>query len=162
MKLYDKPTLTLFCGLPGSGKTTLAKKLEQEKRGIRICTDDWQECLGIDHHDEAFHDKLQIRLYKLALELLRNDQDVILEDGLWQKSERVQKLADAKSCNARTDIHVFNLSIDEIWRRLEHRNTNQAHGAVPISREQLENYWRIFQCPNEHELEMFDTYTIYS
>lgn len=58
MKLYDKPTLTLFCGLPGSGKTTLAKKLEQEKRGIRICTDDWQECLGIDHHDEAFHDKL--------------------------------------------------------------------------------------------------------
>ena len=46
MKLHHQPTLTLFCGLPGSGKTTLAKRLEQIGKGIRICTDDWQEHLG--------------------------------------------------------------------------------------------------------------------
>ncbi len=162
MKLHNQPTLTLFCGLPGSGKTTLAKRLEQTGKGIRICTDDWQERLGIDHSNEEFHDKLQTRLYELALTLLHCGQNVILEDGLWQKSERSQKRADAKRCNARTEMHFFDLTFDEIWRRLEHRNENFASSAVLINRQQLEMYWQIFQCPDEHELRLFDAYTIYN
>jgi predicted kinase len=157
----SQPTLTLFCGLPGTGKTTLAKRLEQTGKGIRICTDDWQELLGIDHSNEEFHEKLQARLYELALALLRSGQDVILEDGLWQKSERSQKLADAKRSNARTEMYFFDLTFDEIWRRLEYRNDNLAYGAVPITRQQLESYWEIFQRPDEHELRLFDAYTIY-
>ena len=162
MKLHNQPTLTLFCGLPGSGKTTLAKRLEQAGKGIRICTDDWQEHLGIDHSNEEFHEKLQARLYELALALLRSGQDVILEDGLWQKSERSQKRADAKRSNARTEMHFFDVPFDEIWRRLEDRNDNLAYGAVPITRQQLERYWQLFQRPDEHELRLFDAYTIYS
>lgn len=49
MENSPKPTLILFCGLPGSGKTTLAKRLEKQGRGIRICTDDWQENLMMSH-----------------------------------------------------------------------------------------------------------------
>lgn len=109
MKIHQRPILTLFCGLPGSGKTTLAKQLEQAGKGIRICTDEWQEFAGIDPHNEEFHEKLQVRLYELAMTLLRNGQDVILEDGLWQKSERNQKRADALLCNARTELHLFNI-----------------------------------------------------
>jgi len=162
LKLHNQPTLTLFCGLPGSGKTTLAKRLEQTGKGIRICTDDWQEHLGIDHSNEGFHDKLQDRLYELALALLRNGQDVILEDGLTQKSERSQKRADAKRFNARTEIHVFDVTFDELWRRLEYRNDHLAHGAVPINGQQFERYWQIFQRPDEHELRLFDDYTVYN
>ena len=161
MQLHSKPTLTLFCGLPGSGKTTLAKKLEAEGRGIRICTDEWQEYLDVDHSNEAFHEKLQVRLCELALELLQSGQDVILEDGLWQRSERSQKLADAKRCGARAEMHFFDLPINEVWHRLSHRNNNRTHGAVPITREQLESYWQIFQRPDARELELFDSYTIY-
>jgi predicted kinase len=162
MKLHHQPTLTLFCGLPGSGKTTLAKRLEQMGKGIRICTDEWREYFEIDHRNEEFHEKLQARLYELALTLLRNGQDVILEDGLWQKSERSQKLADAKRCNARTEMHFFDLSFDEIWRRLEERNDKLASCEVPITRKELERYWHIFQRPDEYELSLFDTYTIYN
>ncbi|GCE29647.1 hypothetical protein KDA_51310 [Dictyobacter alpinus] len=162
MALQKQPTLILFCGLPGSGKTTLAKRLEQTGKGIRICTDEWQEHLGIDHSNEDFHEKLQARLYTLALTLLSNGQDVILEDGLWQKSERSQKRMDAKKCNARTEMHFFDLSFDEIWRRLEKRNEKLAHGAVSMSRPQFESYWHIFQRPDESELKLFDTYTIYN
>jgi len=32
--------LHLICGLPGSGKTTLAKKLEREHTAIRLCPDE--------------------------------------------------------------------------------------------------------------------------
>ncbi len=162
MKLHHQPTLTLFCGLPGSGKTTLAKRLEQTGKGIRICTDEWQERLGVDQSNEEFHEKLQARLYELALVLLRSGQDVILEDGFWQPSERSQKRADAKSCNARTEMHFFDLPFDEIWRRLEGRNGSLTYGAVPITKQQLERYWQLFQRPDEHELRLFDTYTIYS
>jgi len=161
MNLHHQPTLTLFCGLPGSGKTTLAKQLEQTAKGIRICTDDWQASLGIDHSNEEFHNMLQVRLYELALTLLRSDQDVILEDGIWQQSERQQKRADAKRCNARTELHVFDIPLDELWRRLEYRNAHLTHGAAPITRQQLEGYWRIFQRPDEHELRLFDAYIIY-
>jgi len=156
MKLRDKPTLILFCGLPGSGKTTLAKKLENQGKGIRICTDDWQESLGIDHSDDDFHERLQRRLYEHALELLQRQQDVILEDGLWQKNERDEKLADARRCGARTEIHFFDLTINEIWRRLEQRNNNLMHGAVPVTRKQLENHWQVFERPDKTELSQFD------
>jgi predicted kinase len=162
MKSHIRPTLTLFCGLPGSGKTTLAKRLEQTGKGIRICTDEWQEHLGIDHGNEEFHEKLQARLYELALALLRSGQDVILEDGLWQQSERSQKRADAKRSNARTEMHFFDVPFDELWHRLSYRNNNLASGAVPITRQQLEGYWQLFQPPDEKELQLFDAYTIYS
>ena len=76
------PTLTLFCGLPGSGKTTLARRLEAEDAGVRICTDDWQAELGVPHQDVGFHDRLQPVLYRHALALLEHGTDVILEDGL--------------------------------------------------------------------------------
>ena len=112
------PTLTLFCGLPGSGKTTLAKQLERSGRGVRICTDDWQADLGVAHADEAFHDRLQRRLYRLAVELLASNVDVILEDGLWTRPERTEKLAAARALNARTELHFFDLTLDNLWARV--------------------------------------------
>ena len=35
-------TLHLMVGLPCSGKTTLAKQLEQERSALRLTPDEWQ------------------------------------------------------------------------------------------------------------------------
>jgi predicted kinase len=153
------PTLTLFCGLPGSGKTTLARALERDGRGIRICTDDWQAALGIDDQDDAFHGRLQALLHDHALALLRAGQDVILEDGLWRADERARARADAAACGARTALHVFDLPLDEVWRRLASRNAADALGAVRIGRAQLEGLARVFQRPTDDELRLFDVVT---
>lgn len=155
------PTLVLFCGLPGSGKTTLAKTLEVQGRGVRICTDDWQEALGVDHSDDEFHGRLQSKLYEHALELLEHGQDVILEDGLWRASEREAKLADAHQRGAITEIHVFDVPVDEVWARLERRNRSLAIGAVPIVLEEFDRICRLFEPPGPAELARFDHYEIH-
>lgn len=160
--MKNKPSLILFCGLPGSGKTTLAKKLEKQGRGIRICTDDWQDDLKMNHADDNFHERLQRRLYTHALELLRHNQSVILEDGLWMRPEREEKLADAKECGARTELHFFDLSFDEVWSRLEYRNQNLSHGAVPIKKQEFQKCWNLFQKPTANELTKFDKVVIYN
>ena len=113
------PTLTLFCGLPGAGKTTLARRLEAGGTGVRICTDDWQAELGQPHADAEFHGRFQVVLYRHALDLLRHGTDVILEDGLWLRDERTKKFCDARTCGARIDLHVFDVSLDTLWSRLQ-------------------------------------------
>lgn len=158
------PRLVLFCGLPGSGKTTLAKQLEVQGEGIRICTDDWQADLKVDSAalDDDFHERLQRRLYELALLLLQNMQDVILEDGLWMKEERIEKLADAKKRGATVALHYFDLSFEEVWKRLDTRNKKLSHGAVEMTKNDLQKCWDMFQKPTPDELSSFDEVFIHT
>ncbi|MEO7364206.1 MAG: ATP-binding protein [Candidatus Saccharimonadales bacterium] len=159
-----RPRLALFCGIPGSGKTTLAKRLESNGEGIRICTDDWQADLEVKSGPmyDDFHERLQKRLYKLSIELLQSGQDVILEDGLWMEQERAEKLADAKRCGATVALHFFDLSFNETLHRLEARNTEQPHGMVAMNKDDLQVCWDLFQKPNAEELSEFDEVYIYT
>lgn len=43
--------LILLCGLPGSGKTTPAERLERAVPAVRLCPDEWMSDLGIDLFD---------------------------------------------------------------------------------------------------------------
>lgn len=152
------PTVTLFCGLPGAGKTTLAKQLAAAGRGLRICTDDWQHALGVPHTDVVFHERLQRLLYLHALELLRSGCDVILEDGLWRAEERAEKFRDARECGARIELHVFDVPFEELSSRLEERNALAAPGAAPITRRELEAAWSAFEQPSAAELGLVDAW----
>ena len=49
-------TLHLMVGLPCSGKTTLAKKLEQERSALRLTPDEWQVLLFGQDAEEPEHD----------------------------------------------------------------------------------------------------------
>jgi predicted kinase len=156
------PTLTLFCGLPGAGKTTLAKRLEADGAGIRICTDDWQAELGVPHEDIGFHDRLQPVLYRHALTLLEHGTDVILEDGLWLRSERAEKFADARQRGARIVLHVFDVPRDVLWARLQKRTADVDAGAYPMTEEELDWAWGIFQPPTASELADLDRVDIHA
>ncbi len=155
------PTVTLFCGLPGAGKTTLAKRLEADGHGVRICTDDWKDELGIAPTDLAFHERLQVVLYRHALALLRQGVDVILEDGLWRREERTQKFADVRAAGARIEWHVFDVPLQVLWSRLERRNAAREAGAYPMSRAELRQSWSVFEPPGREELAAVDEYRIH-
>lgn len=156
------PTLTLFCGLPGAGKTTLARRLESQGRGVRLCTDDWQAELGITHADTDLHESLQRRLYQHGLTLLRAGVDVILEDGLWMSAERTEKFADARACGARIELHVFEVPYEELWSRLQRRRSAADPTAYPMTEEELRWAWDLFEPPSEEELARVDSFTVHT
>ena len=157
----QRPLLITFCGLPGSGKTTIAKELEKTTGAVRLNTDEWQAALGVDFFDDEFRHKLHARLYEHGITLLQLGQSIILEDGLWRRDERDRLREVAHKLGAAIEIHYFDVPFDELWRRLEARNALGAYGTVPITKELLKECWPKFQRPDEAELALFDSYVVY-
>lgn len=157
----QRPRLITFCGLPGSGKTTIAKEVEKTTGAVRLNTDEWVAALGVDFWDDAFRDKLQVRLYEHGIALLKLGQSIILEDLLWRRDERDRHREVAHELGAAIEIHYFDVPFDELWRRLETRNATGACDTVPITKELLKECWLKFQRPDEAELALFDSYVVY-
>ena len=151
-----KPRLILICGLPGSGKTTLATQLALEVPAVRFCPDEWKHDLGIDYYDEDRRVRLEQRLWRLGQELLGLGQSVILENGFWAREERDELRLGARSLGVAVELHYVEAPIDELWRRLEIRNERAVPGTVPIKREDLEKWARQFEAPDAAEQALFD------
>ena len=148
--------LILICGLPGSGKTTLAKQLAPHVRAVRLCPDEWKHDLGIDYYDEPSRVRLEDRLWRLGQELLGLGQSVILENGFWAREERDELRRAARALGLAVELHYLDAPVDELWRRLEVRNEQALPGMAPIEREDLERWAQQFQAPDAAELALYD------
>lgn len=73
------PRLVIVCGLPGSGKTTHAKLVEQRLRAIRLCPDEWMTALEIGLWDEQFRERIERLQWKLAREILGLGHNVVID-----------------------------------------------------------------------------------
>jgi predicted kinase len=152
----QRPQLIIFCGLPGSGKTTIARQIERDIDAFRLNIDEWVAALGVDFWDEEFRHRLERRLYDQSLKLLELGQSVILEDGTWRRVERDELRKVARKLGATIEIHHFDVPFDELCRRLEVRNAAGASDTVPITKEVLKECWQRFERPDEAELALFD------
>ncbi len=149
--------LVLICGLPASGKSTLARRLAPSISAIRLDKDEWATRLGADLWDQAFRMRLEAQLWILAQDLLARGQSVILEWGHWARVERDEKRLGARALGVAVELHYLDAPLERLIERAERRNSSGAWTASPITRAHFEEWATIFQPPDEEEMLLFDT-----
>jgi predicted kinase len=149
-------TLHLMCGLPCSGKTTLAKELEHTHQALRLTPDEWHTRLfGQDVYDpehDARHNMVEAIMWEVAARALTLGINVILDFGLWSKAEREDFRARAAKLGVGSELHFLNVSEEELLERLTTRNTQLPPGAFVIPEEKLKEWIPVFQMPTADEL----------
>jgi predicted kinase len=148
--------LILTCGLPGAGKTTLARQLAANRGAVRLTKDEWLTALGSSPWDTPTREKVEQELWRLAQELLRLGLSVVLDFGLWARSERDEMRSAARGIGVAVELHFLDITADELWRRIEARNSRPPWGNYPIRRTDLDGWLAVFQAPDAAELALFD------
>ena len=148
--------LILTCGLPGAGKTALARQLAADRNAVRLTKDEWLWALGSSPWDRPTGEKIEQELWRLAQEILSHGVSVVLDFGLWTRIERDELRSTARSLGVGVELHYLDLSTEELWRRIEARNSAPPWNNEPIRRADLDEWLSIFQAPDASELALFD------
>jgi predicted kinase len=144
--------LILLCGLPGSGKTTVATALARDLPGLRLSPDDWLAALGVNLWDSACRDRVEALQWTLAQDLLALGLTVIIEWGLWGRDERDRLRERARALGAAVELRYLDVPVDELWRRLQARDLEDP----PIRRDDLLRWAAQIQAPDDDELALYD------
>ena len=149
--------LILTCGLPGAGKTTLARQLAADRSALRVTKDEWMWALGSSPWDAETQEKVERELWQLAQEILRLGLSVVLDFGLWARIERDDMRSAARGLGVGVELHYLEVPANELWRRIEARNSEPPWDSEPIRRFHLDEWSTLFQAPDAAELALFDS-----
>ena len=148
--------LLLTCGLPGAGKTTLARQLAADRSAVRLTKDEWLTALGSSPWDTPAREKVERELWRVAQEILRLGPSVVIDFGLWARSERDEMRSAARGLGVGVELHYLDLPAEELWRRIEARNALPPWDSYPIRRVDLDGWIAGFEAPDAVELALFD------
>jgi predicted kinase len=148
-----QPTLFLTVGLPGTGKTTAARRIEVEQMGLRLTKDEWVKALYGHENPPAAQDVIEGRLIQIGLRALELGNNVIIDYGLWSRNERSALRQAALDLGAKVQMCYFELTPAEQRCRLNQRLTEAAHTTWHMSEEELLEWGASFDIPTPGELD---------
>jgi predicted kinase len=150
-----QPVVYLICGFIGAGKTTFAKKLEEQTGAVRITKDEWSiRLIGNDPEIVGYAEwdhKICELSRDVALRLAGKGVDVIIDEGFWEKEQRDEMKERAGTVGAKAVMYYVEAPIETIRERVAGRNDNLTSDSFKISREMLDNYLMYWQPPDKDE-----------
>jgi hypothetical protein len=154
-------TLHMICGLPCSGKTTLARELERDLNAVRLTPDEWAMRMmgerlpakGLPLSElQKIRDPIESLLWDLAVRLLGLGVDVIIDFGFWTREDRERFRVGAAAIGARSELHYLDVPEEELLRRLEARNADLPAGTFWIDPAWMREWFGWFEAPVAEEL----------
>jgi predicted kinase len=145
--------LIIVCGLPGAGKTTHARRLEERLGAVRLSPDDWMEALALNLHDEAGRSRVEALQWDVGRALLRRGLTVAIEWGTWARAERDALRLGARAAGAAVELHYLAAPPpEELFERIRRRGREDP----PIELADVRRWGEVFQAPTAEEMALFD------
>ena len=147
------PIVYLLCGLTGSGKTTYARRLEAGG-AVRLSVDEEVYVrhgrYGVDYPMSEYFDRERPVVEELPgrlVELVEAGHDVVLDYGLWRRSDRDAYKRLVEAHGGRWRLLYFKVDPEVLRQRLADRNRRADANALMVTPSALEDFIARFDEP---------------
>lgn len=147
------PTLFLTVGLPCTGKTTAARRIEVEHRALRLTKDEWVKALYGPENPASAQDVIEGRLIQVGLRALELGTNVVIDFGLWSRDERSALRQAAADRGARVELRYVEVTPAEQRARADARQAEEPDTTWPMSDEELAGWAAAIEVPTPGELD---------
>lgn len=150
--MAETRTLHLTVGLPGVGKTTLARRLAREYKAVRFSPDEWMIPLFGAPEADGKRDVLEGRLLWAAHEVLGIGGSVVLDFGCWAEAERWAVRAVTEHAGGQFHLHFVHLPEAERRARATARFEADRGSTFAMNADDHDRFLSQFQAPSEAEV----------
>jgi predicted kinase len=152
----EQPIGYVICGFIGAGKTTFSRKLEQETGAIRITKDEWLirvfgNTVTADKNFSHFDHNIIELSREIAFKILKSGQDVILDEGFWERTQRDDIKKKISEVGAKPTLYYVECPVAIMRERVVNRSKSPPGDSFEISGEMFDSYLKYWQPPGEDE-----------
>jgi predicted kinase len=148
------PVAYLLIGLTGSGKTTYARRLEAASV-LRLSVDEEVFArngrYGVDYPEHEYPERerpVVLEIQRRLGEAIRAGQSVVLDYGLWLRTEREAYKKIVEDAGGTWRLIYFKVDRAELLRRLGERNRRDDANALTVTLEALDEFYARFEEPS--------------
>ena len=149
-------TVHLLCGLPGAGKTTLARQLEAELPAVRFSLDEWMlrlypELSFASGNYGELAETCKLLIWDTALQVLQSNTDVVLDWNQWSRERRAVWAGRTEAAGAAVVVHFVRTPLQTAVERVAGRARRREAGSHRLGEADVRHLAGIFEEPDPSE-----------